>query len=85
MSARDLEARISVASRSWSEELRDALVAAVGVERAPALARRWADGFPPAYQDDVPAAVAVADVLDVDTLAGPAQQCCGSKPNSPTA
>ncbi|HEY1739640.1 MAG TPA: NAD-glutamate dehydrogenase domain-containing protein, partial [Acidimicrobiia bacterium] len=65
---RALEARISVASRSWSEEPRDALVAAVGVEGGPALARRWADGFPPAYQDDVPATTAVADVLDLDTL-----------------
>ncbi len=66
--SRDLERQISAASRSWAEELRDALVAAAGTERGPALARRWADAFPPAYRDDIPVAAAVADVLDLDRL-----------------
>ncbi len=67
---RELEHRISAACRSWTDELRDALVAAEGESRGAALSRRWGDAFPPAYRDDVPAAEAVADVLCLDELAG---------------
>jgi glutamate dehydrogenase len=65
---RDLERAIRGASRSWSEALRDALTASEGIDRGHALARRWADAFPPAYQDDNAPETAVADVLDLDRL-----------------
>ncbi len=57
-----LEAELAAIARAWPDDLRDALVAARGEERGLDAFRVWGNAFPPAYQDDVAAVDAVADV-----------------------
>jgi glutamate dehydrogenase len=57
-----IEARITEATRAWSDDLRAALVARYGEQDGPLLHRRYADAFPRAYQADWSAVEAVADV-----------------------
>jgi glutamate dehydrogenase len=63
-----LEQQIDGASRSWTDDLRDELVAVRGEEAGRDAWKRWADAFPGAYQEDVPAADAIADVLKLEAL-----------------
>ena len=63
-----LETTIAAASRTWSDDLRERLVAEHGDVHGNALARRWADAFPPAYQDTNGTAVAVADLACLEQL-----------------
>ena len=63
-----VEADIAAASRTWADDLRERLVAAHGDVHGSALARRWADAFPAAYQDTNPAAMALADIACLDTM-----------------
>ncbi|MBL8701839.1 MAG: NAD-glutamate dehydrogenase [Alphaproteobacteria bacterium] len=66
-----LAAEMREAARSYVDRLRDALVDAEGEEGGLALARRYADAFPAAWRERIPAEIAVADVLRVEeTLAG---------------
>jgi glutamate dehydrogenase len=64
----DLEARLVQATRSWDEDLSDALRAELGEEEAGRLARIWGAGFPEAYKEDFPARIAVADLRRLDEL-----------------
>jgi glutamate dehydrogenase len=64
----ELEARLVEATRSWDEDLGDALRAEVGEEESARLRRVWGRGFPEAYKEDFPARVAVADLRRVETL-----------------
>ena len=55
-----IEAKLADATREWTDDLRDALIAQLGEERASVLAHGYADAFPLAYQEDFPAAQARA-------------------------
>jgi glutamate dehydrogenase len=57
-----IEARITEATRAWSDDLRAALVARHGEQKGPVIHRRYADAFPPAYQADWSTAEAVVDI-----------------------
>ncbi len=58
----ELERRLVDATRSWDEDLADALRAELGEEEAARLAAAVRQGFPEAYKEDFPARVAVADL-----------------------
>ncbi|HEY7106833.1 MAG TPA: NAD-glutamate dehydrogenase [Acidimicrobiia bacterium] len=59
---RALEAEIAEIARDWTDELRDALVAARGEEPGLDTFRAWGDAFPAAYRADATAATAVRDI-----------------------
>jgi glutamate dehydrogenase len=63
-----LEARLEEATRSWDDELADAVRGAVGEAAAPALQAVYGRAFPEAYKEDYPAATAVPDLLRLDAL-----------------
>ncbi len=67
--ADEIERRLSEAVRSWSDDLREALVSELGEERGVALFRKYRDAFPPAYQSDFPARMAVPDVERMESIA----------------
>jgi glutamate dehydrogenase len=64
----ELEAKLVEATRSWDEDLGDALRTDVGEEESARLLRNWGRGFPEAYKEDFPARVAVADLRRVEAL-----------------
>ncbi|ROO89947.1 glutamate dehydrogenase [Actinocorallia herbida] len=64
----ELETRLAAATRSWSDDLAEAIVTQVGEEPARALSSRFGDAFPEAYKADFPARTAVADLRSLDTL-----------------
>jgi glutamate dehydrogenase len=67
-----IEKRIAGTLRTWEDRLRDELVARMPEERAGDLAARFEGAFPVSYQEDVPAAEAIPDLLElVDLAAGP--------------
>ncbi len=71
---RALALEMREAARSYADRLRDALVDAEGEERGLLLARRYADAFPAAWREHVPAEAVVADVvLTEQALAGVTQ------------
>ncbi len=57
-----VEAELIEASRSWSDRLRGVLVARHGEAHGLSLLRRYADAFPAAYRDEVPAEQAPDDL-----------------------
>jgi glutamate dehydrogenase len=57
-----LEAAIAAIVRTWNETLAEALRQRHEVRHAELLMARYRDGFPPAYRDDFPAEIAVADI-----------------------
>jgi glutamate dehydrogenase len=61
-----LEAELGAIARAWTDELRDALVAARGEEPGLDAFRAWGDAFPPSYQADVTSEEAVADIAALD-------------------
>ncbi|MCE2968790.1 MAG: NAD-glutamate dehydrogenase, partial [Burkholderiales bacterium] len=63
-----LEAKLAAAARRWDDELRDALVDALGEARGLLLFKRWARAFPVAYRERVSARAAAADVERIDAL-----------------
>ena len=67
-----LNRRLAEAARGYADRLRDALVASAGEEKGLALARRYADAFPAAWREHVPADAAVGDIARIEAaLAGP--------------
>jgi glutamate dehydrogenase len=62
-----VEARIADATRSWADDLSEALLEAHGEERGLALLRRYGSAFPSAYRDDFPARAAVADIARMES------------------
>ena len=68
--AEELEARIVEATRSWEDDLFEALVEELGEESGMALFRQYGSAFPPAYRDDLLARSAVADVQRIEGLSG---------------
>ncbi|HYH51696.1 MAG TPA: NAD-glutamate dehydrogenase, partial [Acidimicrobiia bacterium] len=63
-----VEARIAQATRSWADDLSEALLESYGEERGLALLRRYGNAFPSAYRDDFPARAAVADIARMESL-----------------
>ncbi|MEN1727656.1 MAG: NAD-glutamate dehydrogenase domain-containing protein [Pseudomonadota bacterium] len=63
-----IEAKIKRAIRSWRDDLTDILVREHGEEQGLELARRYVDGFPSSYTEDVSPTVAAFDVDKVASL-----------------
>ncbi|HEU0101064.1 MAG TPA: NAD-glutamate dehydrogenase, partial [Mycobacteriales bacterium] len=63
-----IEARLVEATRSWEEDLADALAREVGESEATRLVRRWGGGFPEAYKEDFAARSAVADLQRIERV-----------------
>jgi glutamate dehydrogenase len=75
----ELEGMIVAVLRSWTDDLKEALVAAHHERVGLTLYRRFESAFPPAYRADLPAAVAVADIALVERLReeeGPILRLC---------
>ncbi|MCG5526939.1 MULTISPECIES: NAD-glutamate dehydrogenase [Halorhodospira] len=69
-----LEGRLAEAVRSWADSLQEALHERLGEEQGSRLAQCYADAFPVAYQEGVPARVAAQDVERIERVnrgAGP--------------
>ena len=73
--ASDLENRIAIATRSWSDHLQEALVHTHGESQGLALARRWRDGFPAAYRERQVPLAALGDVDRLERVAGAEDIC----------
>jgi glutamate dehydrogenase len=65
----EIERRLAETVRSWTDDLREALVRDLGEERGVALFHTYADAFPPAYQGDFPARMAVPDIERMERIA----------------
>ncbi|HJZ60619.1 MAG TPA: NAD-glutamate dehydrogenase domain-containing protein, partial [Miltoncostaeaceae bacterium] len=65
-----LQRRLAAATRSWADDLADALVDALGGEAAALALARWGDAFPEAYKEDFPARSAVGDIAALAALGG---------------
>jgi glutamate dehydrogenase len=65
---RALEAQLAAAARRWDDELRDALVEALGEARGLQAFKRWGAAFPAAYREQISARAAVADVERIEAL-----------------
>jgi glutamate dehydrogenase len=65
-----VEARIAQATRSWADDLSEALLEGYGEERGLALLRRYGNAFPAGYREDCPARAAVADIARMESLTG---------------
>ncbi len=63
----ELESRLAAATRSWNDELADAIAAEVGEGSAPTLVARYRD-FPEAYKEDFSARRAVVDLMRLESL-----------------
>ena len=59
---RELEARLATAARRWDDDLKEALIDALGEARGNELFRRFAGALPPGYRDDFSARAAVPDI-----------------------
>ena len=59
---RELEARLATAARRWDDDLREALIGALGEARGNELFRRFAGALPAGYRDDFAARAAVPDI-----------------------
>jgi glutamate dehydrogenase len=58
----ELEVALADAVRTWGDRLREALLTQRGEQEGVALAERFADAFPAAYEEDVDAATALRDI-----------------------
>src|SRR6266545_2572464 len=66
--AAEIEARLAEATREWTDDLRDALTAQLGEDRAGLLFEKYGEAFPGSYRDDFPARQAVPDVIRMEKL-----------------
>jgi glutamate dehydrogenase len=65
---REIETLMVAATRSWADDLEEALVEEHGEERGGLLFRRYRDAFPPAYRADWVPRSALADINQVEAL-----------------
>ena len=65
---REVEERLVAATRSWADDLLDALVEQLGEERGTELFVQYRDAFPAAYRDDFTPPAAVLDILRMEKL-----------------
>ena len=66
--AREVEMMLVAATRSWADDLQEALVEDLGEEHGGELFRRYADAFPAAYRADWVARSALADIVHIEEL-----------------
>ncbi len=64
--AKQIEARIIEATRSWQDSLRDALIERYGEERGTAFYHKYGDAFPVGYREDFAARTAAIDVERIE-------------------
>jgi glutamate dehydrogenase len=64
----DLERRIVTATRSWVDDVEEALIEEEGEERGNALRRIYGDAFPPSYRSDWVARSALVDIRRIEEL-----------------
>jgi glutamate dehydrogenase len=64
----EIEARLVEATRSWTDNLYDALIEQCGEERGNELFRTYREAFPPGYRDDYLARTAVIDIRRIEGL-----------------
>jgi glutamate dehydrogenase len=65
---REIERQLAAAARRWDDDLRDALVAAVGEGKGLGLFKQWVSAFPVAYRERFTAQDAVPDVRKLSSL-----------------
>src|SRR5829696_2004258 len=65
---REVEMMLVAATRSWADDLQEALVDELGEERGGEFFRRYADAFPAAYRADWVARSALADIMHIEEL-----------------
>ena len=65
---REVEERLVEATRSWADDLLDALVDQLGEEQGTELYGQYRDAFPAAYKEDFTPAAAVLDILRMERL-----------------
>ena len=64
----EIEARLVETTRSWADNLYDALIEQCGEEHGIELFRSYREAFPPGYRDDYLARTAVIDVRRIENL-----------------
>ncbi len=64
----EVETQLVLATRTWDDDFLDALRSSSGLEKAVRLADVYADAFPEAYKEDLPAVDAVADLHRLEAL-----------------
>jgi glutamate dehydrogenase len=64
----ELELRLAAATRSWTDELADAVVEGFGEELAAEVLKIYGDAFPEAYKEDFSPRAAVADIRRLTAL-----------------
>lgn len=69
---KEIEGKLAVAARRWTDRLRDALIDSEGEARGIDLYKRWNAAFPPDYRERRAPRAAVADVRKLETLTGDA-------------
>ena len=65
----DIEERLAETTRSWADNLYDALIEGVGEERGNELFHKYRDAFPAGYRAGFLARTAVADIRRIEGLA----------------
>jgi glutamate dehydrogenase len=68
---REVETQLVAATRSWVDDLEEALLEEHGEEMGGALVRRYRDAFPPAYRADWVPRSALADIGQIEGLRQP--------------
>ena len=71
--AQRLEAKLTAATRTWDDDLADALLDQLGEAQAVTLMRKFGNSFPEAYKEDFTARTAVADlrrILELEPQGG---------------
>ncbi|MEO3786563.1 NAD-glutamate dehydrogenase [Actinocorallia sp. B10E7] len=63
-----LERRLTAATRSWTDDLIEAITTRLGDEAGRRLSVKYGDAFPEGYKADFPAATAVFDLTQLDAL-----------------
>jgi len=66
----EIERRLIEATRSWTDILNEALVAAEGEEKGLKLARRYAAAFPAGYREQSTPAAAIMDITRMELVVG---------------
>jgi glutamate dehydrogenase len=66
--AREVEMMLVAATRSWADDLEEALVEELGEARGGELFPRYGDAFPAAYRADWVARSALADIVHIEEL-----------------
>ncbi len=64
----EIEERLVEATRSWTDNLYDALIEHFGEEEGTELFRKYREAFPPGYRDGFLARTAVADIRKIEEL-----------------